>query len=530
MNGNEQPLFDYQSALQLDRASQQEGLNEQQLMGQAALSCFLALQSELESCRRLLLLCGGGNNGGDGYALLYHLLSWRQLGGKAPEKILLLAHGIPRSDASRYYQALAMRLVERQTSVAVLPIAVEQLNAIEWQETDLIVEALLGAGQRPPLRPDLSAILLSVQRARQRTVQRPRLISIDVPAGLFEEQPSSFGAAPADAPLPDRVLCTGAWKLAALLHPQLRSSCSLELAALGFSAGLKPSAWWSSHNLPAHNFFRRSDLDHKYRAGHAWLIGGSSGMEGAAVLAARSFFAAGGGILNGWLPAEGSVALAMSSEPSVLWQELNQAGGRKPAALAIGPGLQSEMLKTQRMLLLQLAVAATASEAWLILDASATALALDGDFPEQLRRRTLLTPHGGEWQGLGGAPVDCVNALLRAQSWHRDRLRCWCLLKGPQSILFSPDGDIHLVGGPQGDLATAGSGDALAGILLAALCKTSSSSALQSMLASLSLLSAAARHAGPNPSASEFPAAIKSILSEDRAHEVLLPQSKRPEQ
>lgn len=519
MNGNERPLYDYSSAAELDRASIALGFSETQLMGQAALAFLNALASEFAAARRVLFLCGSGNNGGDGYALAWQWISARAMLGAAAgskREALLLAAGTPRSAAANLY-ADRLRTIDdpmlTAASVELKWIEPAALPDLALDDRDLVVEALLGAGQKAPLRETVAGILAWLC-ARRRQTRAPALVALDCPAGLFEELATEFGDA---APLPDRILGAGAGKLAVHLHAQLRANARIEDVPIGFQWSA-PQATRLQADAGHRRWFARRPLDHKYSAGHGWLFAGSPGMEGAALLAAGAFAAAGGGILHGWSTAASDFAVFSAAAPATLWAPLDALQGRLPGVIAVGPGLAPADVDRAAVAVARcLKETVAETPPWLILDADATRLALSSTaiLEEAARSRTLITPHGGEWRRLGAPPIDCVAALRRARDWHQQNLRCWALVKGAVSVLFSPDGAIYLLGEPQANLATAGSGDVLVGLLLALLSRTDREGAApQWVAAALALLASAAQ--GVNPAAGDFPEGIRRQLAGER--------------
>ncbi|MBI3394847.1 MAG: NAD(P)H-hydrate dehydratase [Spirochaetia bacterium] len=272
--------------------------------------------------------------------------------------------------------------------------------------------------------------------------------------------------------------------------------------------------------MPKHNnedlrhwFLKRPD-DHKYTAGHGLLVGGSFGMEGAFLLAARSFFAAGGGILHAVLPPQSSRADLLSSEPSAMYRDGFLELGRMPHSVGVGPGLSQADLAALSNPLLDFLSEWSRSDpqGWVILDASAASLILHPRYPESARARTILTPHGGEWKALGGPAVDCADGLKSAHAWNRSTTKANAHVKGAVStLLTSQTSFIHAK--PNPSLAAAGSGDCLTGIFLAAASRRHSNAPRVEDIAGASadLLDAAARSM-IHPASSDFPGAIRAVL------------------
>lgn len=500
MNGNN-ALLTYEEASELDRKTQGAGFPETQLMGNAALASLHTFLSGPEF-RRLIIVVGSGNNGGDGYALGFMFASavsdWK-------ERLIVLRASDRTTPAAAFY-------AEKLTSIGARIEDAGILRSLSPGPDDLLVEAVLGTGQKEPPRGRAAEILEDIRTIRN-APRKPRYASLDVPAGLSEDAGALFDEeTPGALPLPDEIHCYGEIKLAVVLNPTLAAHSNIRRLPIGFLPGTKTFA---ESFPPVHlSEFRKTSDMHKYEAGHGLVIGGAAGMEGAALLAARSFFAAGGGILHALLVSR-ERADALRSEPSVMFVDTLDKVTRIPGAVGCGPGLGSEgadQIKSAYFAFLKRA--AGSGLHGVVLDAAACTYALDPDFPSELRVRTILTPHAGEWKSIGGPAVACASDLKRAARWNAEKLGVWTLLKGSVSVLLPPGIDepvrVHAV--PNAGLATAGSGDCLTGVLTAALARTKGRVPETAAL-SVKLLDAAARQV-THPSASVFPELIRSVFGD----------------
>jgi NAD(P)H-hydrate epimerase len=485
MNGSSRPLFDYEGCRALDRAAQDAGYSEQQLMGQAALASLTALAPRLPAIRRCVILCGAGNNGGDGYALAAHLLGAAATGALAlPEdfSLILIRERPPKSAAAAFYAAqteTALRRSERPIHLRLGGPA--EFFTLELDARDCVIEALLGTGQSAPVRGWMAQALLHLVQLRAQK-SAPMLIALDAPAGLFEDAPGLFigrGASPSEnraaaaAPAPDEVHCYGADKAALRLQVDLATHARIEVLPIGFptAPSVAPVARLSEPPEDRDFFLKRAS-DHKYSAGHGLIVGGQRGMEGALIMACEAFFAAGGGILHAATFARESREWLAARLPGVMFfEQSDPPAALKPASITMGPGLGA--LDDSATLLEWLREMGAAEIApTLVLDASAARLALAGAFPDTLRARTLLTPHVGEWRALGAPNISSVRDLDRAAEWNRRYARVWSYVKGSISALLAPDQTAPLIfSDPCPDLALAGSGDILAGALCALLAR-----------------------------------------------------------
>ncbi len=218
-------------------------------------------------------------------------------------------------------------------------------------------------------------------------------------------------------------------------------------------------------------------------------------MEGALLLSAAAFFAAGGGIARAVTPSPSFAAAGPGLQPSLMWMtadglpqtERDELSFRSPDSFVIGPGLSREDAVHHADAFIQMIrksseerLMRNQTPPFIILDAAACSLIFHSDYPEPLRCRTLLTPHSGEWASLGGSPIHSKESFSKAVLFSTENLRCWSLIKDAVSVLIPPppaEDPSHCSGvkrkplifpHPEPSLATAGTGDSLSGILAAA--------------------------------------------------------------
>lgn len=478
-------LLTYAACREADSAAILAGLPAMQLMGTAA----------AQSASRILdlnpdhvhIVCGKGNNGGDGWALAWMLM------GAGCSNLTLYADEEPVSQEAKAYA----RLVQSTGNVRHF----EELKARagEW-----IVEALLGSGQKGSPAGHAARALELIGNAQ---AAGALVLALDVPAGLVEEAAVDWR----DIPLADSVHSYGAGKLAAALEPRLAGR--VQILPIGFPPPQKPAAGADSaaakpvrlgdiHRADV-QILRKRPLDHKYSAGSAVIIAGDEGMEGAAILAARSFFAAGGGIAQVLTFSENARRAILGADASLLTGLVDETP--KGTAVLAGPGIRLTEDSASRICEL---LARMPPDTAVILDAACCELVRDARYPPLLKARTILTPHHGEWKRTGGAVPDCVHGFEKAAA-HAELLGARVLIKGPVSVLFEAESSLVLPA-PEPALAAAGSGDCLAGILLAALARGLHFE--KAVLVSMGLLHrAAARRV--HPEASDFPDLLRSVLS-----------------
>lgn len=392
--------------------------------------------------RLLAVLCGPGNNGGDGFVAA-RILAERGW----PVRLALLGETTAlRGDAA--------------AAAARWPGPVEALSPAALDGVGLAIDAIFGAGLARSLTGEARAVVEALGE------RRLPVVAVDMPSGLDGATGEVRGAAPMAA-----VTVTFFRKKPGHLLLPGRLHCGeTVLAQIGIPdrvlGGVAPDtiendpAWWLAE-LP------RPGLDsHKYSRGHA-LVAGGPAMTGAARLAARAAARAGAGLVTLAAP-EPVFPIYAAALTGVIVLPVREAGDfgkllddkRRNAAL-IGPGAgvgDDTRDKT-------LAILAAGKRA--VLDADALT-AFAGD-PQSLfsaiRSPVVMTPHDGEFARLfdaGGGKFERARRAARASG-------AVILLKGADSVIAAPDGRAAVNANAPPDLATAGSGDVLAGIVLGLL-------------------------------------------------------------
>ena len=384
--------------------------------------------------RRVVVVCGKGNNGGDGLVTARALRSWG-----VRTTVFELAAGI---DRRRFTSALA--------------------------SADAVVDAMFGTGLRDALRDDAAWV------AEQLAGFPREVVAVDIPSGVD----GLTGETPGWAVRADRTVTFAARKPGLVFEPGRSHAGEVVVADIGIAidhdadrpVGLVTAAdvarW-----LPA-----RAPDAHKWRAG-VLTVGGSGGMTGAPMLVSHAAMRAGAGIVWCALPGQAAAEAASGSEVITKPLPADAAGGLtrraadvlladvpRFAALAVGPGLGG-VGDPDVQFVVQTLVAEGRQP--MVLDADGLN-ALAGDLTQLAARRTLgapvvLTPHAGEYQRLMGAPVG-PDRLAAAQAL-AERAGAVVLLKGPGTVIAEPGGRVALNPTGGAELATAGSGDVLTGVV-----------------------------------------------------------------
>jgi NAD(P)H-hydrate epimerase len=411
-----------------------------ELMENAGAAVANAIQQRW-TVRPVLVLCGPGNNGGDGFvaARLLQAAAW-------PVRVAAL---VPLSELRGDAADHAARWLGPVEAVA--PAALEG--------AELVIDALFGAGLTRPLQGP------AVQVLAEASARKLPIVAVDVPSGLMGDTGADLGAVPATL-----TVSFFRKKPGHLLQPGRRLCGELLMADIGTPATvwdrLQPMAFENAPSLWREALPILQPEGHKYQRGHALLWGGWPS-TGAARLAARAAARMGAGLVTLAVP-EAALAVYAAALTSIMVspvgqaEELNQLlGDARFTGLLIGPGAGLGPATRERVLRLLKAGRPT------VLDADA--LTVFQPDPNQLfaaiQSPCVLTPHEGEFARLFAAEGD---KLQRARAAARQS-GAVVVLKGSDTVIAAPDGRAILNANAPPSLATAGSGDVLAGMVLGLL-------------------------------------------------------------
>jgi ADP-dependent NAD(P)H-hydrate dehydratase / NAD(P)H-hydrate epimerase len=431
------------------------------------------------------VLCGPGNNGGDGFVTARRL---KERGW--PARVALLgSRERLRGDAA---------LAAKAWPDDVLPL---DPNLVEGAR--LVVDGLFGAGLARPLDGVARDTVEAVARAGV------PIVAIDVPSGVDGDTGAILGAV---APAVLTVTFHRA-KPGHLLLPGRDHVGELVVADIGIPADATspegrlfanhPQLW--RQLLP-----RRTGASHKYAHGHALVLGGGAASSGAARMAARAALRAGAGLVSvvcpkDALPVYAAQLSAVMVAPFANDQEFAQilADPRRNAML-LGPGAGvGEVLRQRVLRVLEVPKAC-------VLDADA--LTSFQDQPRALfkaiRGPCVLTPHEGEFKRLFAHEGDRLTRALAAAA----ESRAVMLLKGGDTVIAAPDGRGMIQPAAPAALATAGSGDVLAGIVLGLLAQ--GTPAFEAAAAAVWLHARAGYLAGMGLIAEDLPERLPAALAE----------------
>ncbi len=503
MLGNADPyaLLTTAQMAQADASAVAHGTSVTTLMQNAGQAVAHAIQ-QTWSASPTLVLCGPGNNGGDGFAAARILA---QAGW--PVKLCLLGtmkelKGAALEHAQAWCQT-KLGPTELDTD-AILPCQTELVS-----DAHLVIDALFGAGLNRALDPLAQNML---QAAQQQAIP---IVAIDVPSGVMGDTGQNLGAVacamtvtffrkkPAHLLLPSRELCG-----------------QVLVADIGIAASvlneIQPDTWENHPDLWLASMPKITAASHKYQRGHALIIGAYP-MTGASRLASRAAARIGAGLTSIAIPAIAfniyasaltSIMLKVLDSPADFANLLQEP---RYTSFLLGPGAGAQD-ETSRASLRQQTQQLLASKKPVVLDADALN-AFAGHLPElrqAIQGDCVLTPHEGEFKRLFGADMDMQLDKLSRARMAAQLSNAVIILKGADTIIAAPDGRAIINSNAPASLATAGSGDVLAGIITGLL--TQGMPAFAAAAAAVWLHAEAANLFGPGLIAEDLSETLPQVL------------------
>ena len=473
-----------------DAAAIAAGISGGELMANAGTAVAEALTARFVRTPAIVL-CGPGNNGGDGFVVARRLA---QAGW--PVRVAMLgARERLRGDAA------AAAAAWTGTTLALEPAVLEGAG--------LVIDALFGAGLARPLEGVALATIEALQDAGL------PVVAVDVPSGLDGDTGQVLGAAARATltvtfhrPKPGHLLLPGRELAGELVVADIGIPNDVT-ARLGIRLRANGPRLWR-RLVP-----RRTAASHKYSHGHALVLGGGIASSGASRMAARAALRAGAGLVTVVCPEAALATHAAQLTAVMVAPFADQAGFERQLedprrnAVLLGPGAGVGEALCQQVL------AALASRRTCVLDADA--LTSFADRPAELFAAIagpcLLTPHEGEFRRLFDLEGD---KLTRARAAAL-RSGAVVLLKGADTVVAAPDGRAIIQPDAPATLATAGSGDVLAGIALGLLAQ--GMPVFEAAAAAVWLHAAAAESLGPGLIAEDLIEALPGALARLRTRD-----------
>lgn len=445
------PCYRIAGMRQLDRLSaEQQRLSEYELMCKAGDAALQTLLAHWPDAKHLAVVCGTGNNGGDGWVVARLAVE----AGLRCDVVMVGDLGKLSGAARRAYSAWL-------SASNQVPSAIDEFlgSTQSSHHFDVVVDAMLGIGLSSVVRTDCASCIDWINAS-----QRP-VLALDVPSGLNADTGVSMGTAiRADVTVTFLALkpglvtgpaldCVGKVVLETLDTPEAAYD---QVTVDAWILGTASSDWMRPRHRAAH----------KGRFGHVVVIGGDTGMGGAALLAAGAALRSGAGLVS-LLTRQEHVPAALVRYPEVMVSALDEPPKLEAhlfdkSAIVVGPGLGRESWGESCL------EQVLRAETPLVIDADALNIIASKAWSASVRSCCVLTPHPGEAARLARATVAEIESdrLLWAERLAQ-QAGAIVTLKGAGTIIAFPDPQrtpVICLGGNPG-MATGGMGDVLAGLI-----------------------------------------------------------------
>lgn len=426
--------------------------------GLKAAELIAAKHDELGYRTEILVFAGKGKNGGDALVVARQLLA---MGKKV--RVFLLHSFEAYKDESK----LNLEILLEQK---IRPMVLDNVGPLEEYFASasgpfLCVDGLLGIGFKGPLA-GLFADVVDILNAKTDYV-----ISLDIPTGVD----ATTGQVIGQAIYADLTVAFGFPKLGHFIAPGAIHRGDLRVVDIALPLEFQRQG--SIHALSTPNVApllkRRDRYGHKYSFGHTLLFGGSTGKLGAISMAAKAALRVGTGLVTvvTWEDAYDQLMARVDDEIMCLPVHLDESryGAYKEeiayySSVVIGPGMGTDE-RAQKVL----ADFIDYYRGPLVIDADGITVLAKPEIKQKLHSRkapTILTPHPGEMSRLLGVPKSDVVASPREMVERAaEETNAIVLLKGATTFICAGDGHVYLNHYPNDGMATAGSGDVLAGMI-----------------------------------------------------------------
>jgi NAD(P)H-hydrate epimerase len=449
------------SAAQIKQIDEETIANEPissiNLMERAAMACVKRIIKLINTEDELIIFCGKGNNGGDGLAITRLLLER----GFICHAYIVNYTDKYSLDAETNYNKLKAVYTTSYSEINSLADLKEKITSKKY----IVIDALLGTGLNKPVDGLLKEVVTFIN------ANFTRVISIDVPSGLFIDESSDGN---------ENIVCSTLTltfqfpKLAFLFAENKKYVPEFEVLDIGISfetINKHSTNYYYTTKQDVASFLKpRNKFSHKGDYGHALLLAGSKGKSGAAIISSKACLRSGAGLLT--LHSNKSTvdallnhlpeAMSIEDSNSDFISEVDKP--EKYDAIGFGPGVGTE--EDTQTVLKKICQYYTGK---LIIDADGlNILSENKTWLDFLPPETILTPHPKEFERLVGKQD---NDFEKIKALKQFCLKYFCIvvLKGAHSAIGFPDGTVFFNSSGNPGLAKGGSGDGLTGIILGLL-------------------------------------------------------------
>jgi NAD(P)H-hydrate epimerase len=453
-------IFSAEQIKQIDEFTiANEPISSIDLMERAAMACTKRIMKLVNTEDELIIFCGKGNNGGDGFAIARLLL---ERGFNCHAFVINYTNKFS-ADAEINYNKLKESFATKISEINSLADLKEKITSTNF----IVIDALLGTGINKAIDGLLKETVTFINANFR------RIISIDVPSGLFVDEPSKDN----ESIICSTLTLTFQFPKLAFLFPENKKYVNeFEVLDIGLSAKAIQDEFTNFYYITKQDissFLKpRNKFSHKGNYGHALLLAGSKGKSGAAIISSKACLRGGAGLLtlhSNKSTVEGllhHLPEAMSIEDT---NEDHISEIDKPEnydAIGFGPGVGSH--EDTQIVLKKILQYYTGK---LIIDADGlNILSENKTWLDFLPPETILTPHPKEFERLFGKHENDFEKI-KALKHISLKYNCIVVLKGAHSAIAFPDGSIFFNSSGNAGLAKGGSGDALTGIILGLLAR-----------------------------------------------------------
>lgn len=433
----------------MDRQTVLHGITDYALMEKAGTHCAKIIAKEIKRDSGVLIICGAGNNGGDGQVIARYLfnegLTVQVLFTGTVEKMT------PNS----------LKNFERLKALNIEFSFYETMNEKTQnmlQKADVIVDAVFGNGLKArPLYERLCTLFNSINQ------NKAFVYAIDIPSGLRGENGHGVGA----VIRADRTLVIQNIKSGCLLEEGPDMMGNISIVDIGILECYSNSRKYLLDRNAVPEMPKRKKNTHKYQYGALTVIAGSVGMVGAGLMASTAALRSGVGLVTTYVEESAYAVMAgqmpweVMVKPFQIDQLIEALQNQKATGYLYGPGVGRT---TNQIHLLT----------WLMNQEKPVVIDADGlyhlsqrmDILERHHGPVVLTPHLGEFANLTGlTTTEIKDDPLSIGQKFSNRYQIILVLKGHCTLIFEPNGNVwfNTTGNP--GMATAGSGDVLAGMI-----------------------------------------------------------------
>lgn len=433
-------LYDVNQIRQVEQAALAE-LSEETLMKRAGQAAFDLLIECFPHCQRLIVVCGTGNNGGDGFVLA-------KLAAEAGLFVRVMTVGELKKQSE-----LAKAMMQE---AAIMEMEIEPFEQFkDFQDADVLVDAILGIGIRGHVRQPAKAAIELINAS-----QLP-VIAMDIPSGLNADT----GIVADVAVRADMTLTFIGMKQGLVTAQGRHYAGELFVDAIGLDVALKnisPNGWLADEQFLKQTLPMPVEYCHKGMMGHVVIVGGDEGMPGAVCLAAVGALRTGAGKVT-VVTREKHFAIVMAKHSEIIclpiekdWTQLQQLLQSADVCL-VGPGMTTSTWSQDALSIVE------QYQGMKIIDATALRLLClkDGRL-----ENTIITPHPGEAAALLKSSSTEIEAdRYGAVQLLYQKIADNVVLKGAGTIIRNSKQQTYVCTLGNSGLATAGTGDVLAGML-----------------------------------------------------------------